>query len=72
MNINLVKEEVAKRVNQNVIISVYGLRNRTNRFEGKIYKIYPNIFTVLINGEEKSFNYRDIITGDIKIKYLKN
>ena len=71
MNINIVKEEIAKKINQPVVVSVYGLRNRTNHFEGRIYKIYPNIFTILINGEEKSFNYRDVITGDIKIKYLK-
>ncbi len=71
MNINIVKEEIAKHLKQKVIINVYGLRNRTNRYEGIIYKLYPNLFTVLINNEEKSFNYRDLITGDIKIKYLK-
>ncbi len=70
MNINLIKEEIAKKINKKVLISVYGLRNRTNKYEGIIYKIYPNIFTVLINNEEKSFNYRDIITGDIKIRDL--
>ena len=32
--------------------------------------MYPNLFTVLVNGEEKSFNYRDVITGEVKIKYL--
>ncbi len=70
MNINKVKEELAKKINQRVVISVYGLRNRVNRHEGKIFKIYPNIFTILENGEEKSFPYRDVITGDIKIKYV--
>ena len=70
MNINLIKEEIAKKINRNVIISVYGLRNRVNRYEGKIYKVYPNIFTIMTSGEEKSFNYRDLITGEIKIKYI--
>ena len=70
MNINIVKEEIKKKINSKVNISVFGLRNRVNRYEGVIYKVYPNIFTVLIAGEEKSFTYRDVITGEIKIKYL--
>ena len=70
MNINIVKEEIKKKINSKVSISVFGLRNRVNRYEGVIYKVYPNIFTVLIDGEEKSFTYRDVITGEIKIKYL--
>ena len=44
--------------------------NIGDKNEESIYKIYPNLFTVLINGEEKSFNYRDVITGEVKIKYL--
>ncbi len=70
MNINLIKDDIEKKLNKKVIISVYGLRNRINRYEGIIYKTYPNLFTVLVNDEEKSFNYRDIITGEVKIKYL--
>lgn len=70
MNINIIKDEIKNNINRKIIISVYGLRNKVNRYEGNIYKIYPNIFTVLIDGEEKSFTYRDVITGDVKIKYL--
>ncbi len=70
MNINLVKEEISKRLNSKVMVSVYGMRNRVSRLEGILYKIYPNLFTVMVDGEEKSFCYRDVITGDVKIKYL--
>lgn len=70
MNINIIKEEIAKKINRKVIVSVYGLRNKINRFEGTLYKVYPNIFTVLVNNEEKSFTYRDVITGEVKIKYV--
>ena len=69
MNINIVKEEIKSKINRKVSISVFGLRNRVNRYEGVIYKVYPNIFTVLIDGEEKSFTYREVITGEVKIKY---
>lgn len=70
MNINLIKNEIREKINSKVLVSVYGMRNRVNRYEGVIYKVYPNIFTIMENGEEKSFPYRDIITGDVKIKYL--
>ncbi len=69
MNINLIKDEINKHINKKALISVYGMRNRVNRYEGIIYKTYPNIFTVLVNDEEKSFPYRDVITGDVKISY---
>lgn len=70
MNINIIKADLEKKLNCKVLVSVHGLRNRVTRYEGTLYKIYPNIFTILINNEEKSFNYRDLITGDIKLKYL--
>ena len=70
MNINIIKEQIKSKINRKVSISVFGLRNRVNKYDGVIYKVYPNIFTVLIDGEEKSFTYRDVITGEVKIKYL--
>ena len=70
MNLNIIKEKINSNIGKNVIISVYGLRNRVNKYEGILYKTYPNIFTILINNEEKSFNYRDVITGEVKIKYI--
>lgn len=70
MNINIVREEIEKKLNRKVLVSVYGMRNKVSRVEGILYKTYPNIFTVLVNDEEKSFSYRDLIIGDVKIKYL--
>lgn len=70
MNINIVREEIKKNIGKKVIVSVYGLRNRHTKYEGIISGLYPNIFTVRVNSVEKSFPYRDLITGDVKIKYL--
>ncbi len=67
MNINIIRDHIKKLLNKKVMLSVYGMRNRVTRYEGIVYKMYPNIFTLLINGEEKSFCYRDVATGDIKI-----
>lgn len=70
MNLNIVKEEIKHNLSKKVLVNVYGLRNRVNKYEGVLYKVYPNLFTVLVNGEEKSFCYRDLVTGEVKIKYL--
>ena len=69
MNLDLVKDDIRNHLNQNVIIKVYGMRNKTSSYMGKINGIYPNLFTIIGNDGEKSFTYRDIITGEIKIKY---
>ena len=70
MNINLIKKKIEDNLNKKVIVTVYGLRNKVSRYDGVLYKTYPNIFTILHEGSEKSFSYNDYITGDIKIKFL--
>ena len=70
MNTDKVKEEITRNLNRLVEIKVYGMRGKTMNYTGKIHAIYSNLFTILENNIEKSFTYRDIITGDIKIKYM--
>ena len=70
MNIDLVKEKISKNINKRVVITVYGLRNKVSKYEGILYKTYPNIFSIIQNGTEKSFSYNDYITGDIKINFI--
>lgn len=70
MNIESVKNKIESNINKEVVVTVYGLRNKVNRYEGVLYKTYPNIFSIIKDGVEKSFSYNDYITGDIKIKFL--
>lgn len=70
MNIENIKRQIRDNVGKEVRITVYGMRNKINHYDGKIYKLYPNIFTIMSYGEEKSFAYRDIITKDINVKYM--
>ena len=42
MNINIIKEEIRSKLNKRVLVSVYGLRNKIERYEGVLYKVYPN------------------------------
>ena len=70
LNTNHIKEEIKKNIGKKVEIKVYGMRGKTMNYIGYIHAIYPNLFTIIENNIEKSFTYRDIYTGDIKIKYM--
>ena len=70
MNIDLVKSKIEANINKKVVVTVYGMRNKISRYEGTLYKTYPNIFTIMTDGVEKSFSYNDYITGYIKVKLL--
>lgn len=70
MNINLVKDEIKNHLGCSVRIKVFGNRNKVDEYIGNIQETYPYIFTVLINGESKSFSYADVITQDVVITYL--
>lgn len=69
MNINTVKEEISRNVNRKVRVVVYGMRNKVNEHIGTINEIYPYIFTILCDGENKSFSYADVITKEVEIHY---
>lgn len=70
MNIDIVRQKINENLNKRVRVTVYGLRNKISRYEGILYKTYPNIFSIMEDGVEKSFSYNDYIIGDVKIKYL--
>lgn len=46
------------------------MRNKVNNYVGIITGVYPNIFTVLVDGENKSFAYVDVVTKEINIEYI--
>ena len=70
MNLDIIKNKIRLNINKKVIVTVYGMRNKINRYEGVLYRVYPNIFSIIVDGKEKSFSYNDYITGDIKIKFI--
>ena len=69
MNIDDVKNDIKNNLNRQIEIKVYGMRNRNSTYVGYISNTYPALFTVNINGTDKSFNYVDVLTGEVKIKY---
>ena len=70
MNLNNVKDEVKSLINKEVMIKVNGSRNRTQMYKGIVNNCYSNIFTVLIEGVNKSFTYSDVAIGDVKIYHV--
>ncbi|MCI6847797.1 MAG: hypothetical protein MR835_03005 [Erysipelotrichaceae bacterium] len=68
MNIRQIKYYLASKIGAKIVVIYYGSRNRKERYEGVVYKLYYNIFTIkLNNGDIKSFNYIDILTKNIQI-----
>ena len=68
MNLDIVREKIGSYLNKNVTVQVYGLRNKNFEYYGVVSGVYPYVFTVLVNGVEKTFNYSDVIIGDVVVK----
>lgn len=69
MNLDIIKSKLLTKLGSEVTITVKGIRNKKSIYEGKIYKLYPNIFSIMTRNGEKTFSYADIATNDILIKY---
>ena len=68
MNLDIVRNRIESFLNKEVSIEVYGMRNKNFHYYGTVSGVYPYVFTVLVNGVEKSFNYADVIIGDVVVK----
>jgi uncharacterized protein Veg len=68
MNIKNIKNYLRTKVGSNIVIIYYGSRNRKEKYNGVLYKLYGHIFAIkLYNGDVKSFSYSDILTKTIQI-----
>lgn len=67
-SINQVKEFIQGNMNKEVIIKVHGLRNKLDIYKGIICESYRNIFILDTSRGKKSFNYSDILIGNIIVK----
>lgn len=71
MNINIVRDNLKDYVNKEVFIKYSLGRNKVEKFNGRILKLYNFIFTVenIDTKELKSFTYSDVITKTLKLYY---
>ena len=70
MNIEVIKEDICRNVGKKVKVKVNGMRNKSNTYIGTVSSIYPFIFTVMVDGDAKSFSYAEVITGEVELNYL--
>lgn len=68
MNLDIVRDRIKSYLNKNVSVQVFGMRNKNFQYYGTVSGVYPYVFTVNVNGVEKSFNYADVITQDVVVK----
>ena len=68
MNTRLIKKYLSTKIGCRVVVIYYGSRNRKERYEGILWKLYTNVFTIkLYNGEIKSLTYIDVLTKTVQI-----
>ncbi len=68
MNIKQIKRYLFTKVGSRIVLIYFGSRNRKERYDGILWKLYNNVFTIkLATGEIKSFTYIDILTKTIQI-----
>ncbi len=70
MNLDVIKKNISRKINSDVVITVRGIRNKKQIYEGKIFRLYPNIFSIMTKNGEKSFSYADVAIKDILIEYV--
>ena len=68
--IDKIKLNISSKLNKKVNIKINNIRNKAEIFEGVIKELYSRIFVVeTIDGIKRSFNYSDILTGNIELDF---
>jgi len=62
------KELVLNNFGRRAIAKVKGVRNKIELYEGIISECYNNIFIINTKLGKKSFNYSDVLVGNVKLK----
>lgn len=70
MNIQKIKNNIDKRLGDNVKVIYNGSRNKKEEYYGTLTETYDYIFIVKINNDDKkSFSYRDVLTNTIEVSF---
>ena len=70
MNISDIRDEIKTLVNKEIMLKVSGSRAKTTMMKGIVNEVYSNIFTVLVDGVNKSFTYADVAIVDVCIYHM--
>ena len=61
------KDFIRSNFGKRVFVKILGIRNKVDTLEGVISECYSRLFIVKTAFGNKSFNYADILVGNIKI-----
>ena len=61
------KEFIRNNYNKNVVVKIYGMRNKIDVIYGVISECYKHVFLINTNLGKKSFTYTDVLLGNIRV-----
>ena len=67
MNLEIIKDQIKDLYSKEITLKVVGNRSKKSLLKGYVSGVYPRIFTVNVDGVNKSFSYSDVATGEVKI-----
>lgn len=70
MNPSVIRDELKSHRNERVLIRVFGMRNKTDKFIGTLKEIYPQIFTVEVENTIRSFSYSELINKEVTLTFI--
>ncbi len=69
--INQIKKELYINSLKKLKIKINNIRNKSEYVSGNIVEMYERIFIVRCDDSiKRSFNYSDILTGNIEVEYM--
>lgn len=70
--IDKIKKDLLLIGNKKIYIKINNIRNKTEIFRGYIKEMYPRLFIFETDDNlVKSFNYSDLLTGNVEIEGKK-
>lgn len=70
MNPIVIREELLSKKGSRVLVQIYGMRNKKDKFVGTLKDIYPQIFTVEFNDIIRSFSYSELINKEVVLSFI--
>jgi len=70
MNPLVIRDELLKHSGDRVLVKIFGMRNKNDKFIGTLKDIYPQIFTVDVDGTIRSFSYAELINGEVTLSFI--
>lgn len=70
MNPLVIRDNLLTKKGTRVLVQIYGMRNKKDKFVGTLKDIYPQIFTVEVEGTIRSFSYSELINGEVVLSFI--